>query len=376
MNAVIVQSDVATAYGWGLDALWTGLLSGATAVHSTARFAERGFVSDQAAMIPDLHVAPDESRVMAMLRRLLAPLIGKIDPLTPVILATTVGEIEYVEQAILNGRPDLAVQSQPQALLERIKGMLGLRGTGMIISSACASSATALTRAASLIRGGVHKEILVVTCDALSEFVYSGFSTLLSLCEGPARPFDAHRDGLTLGEAAAWALLASEDQPPEQNPTVSILGWGNTTDAVHMTAPDRNADGLSRAIAKACAMAGRSAAQIEFIAAHGTATLYSDAMELCAFSSAMTEPRPIFSIKGGIGHTLAAAGLAQILVAGRAMSLGVVPPTVGLTAPDPAAAGWAHTTPVHIGSASLALSTNSGFGGVNTALLLGRGVRS
>jgi 3-oxoacyl-[acyl-carrier-protein] synthase II len=372
MNVVIAQSDVATAYGWGIDALWNGLLSGKTAIRSTNRFADRGFVSDQAAMIRDLQVAPGESRVMAMLRRLLAPLIGKLDPLTPLIVATTVGEIEYVEQAILNDRPELAGESQPQALLGRIKQMLGLRGSGMVISSACASSATAMTRAASSIRAGTHQKVLVVTCDSVSEFVYSGFSTLLSLCDIPAQPFDAHRAGLTLGEAAAWALLAADDKPSD----ISILGWGNTTDAVHMTAPDRNAGGLVRAIAKACTMADRSAEEISFIAAHGTATLYSDAMELCAFRTAMPMPKPIFSIKGGIGHTLAAAGLVQILIAGRALASGIVPATVGLSQPDPAAVDWAHSTNLHIGPASLALSTNSGFGGVNTALLLGRGARS
>ena len=372
MNVVIAQSDVATAYGWGIDALWNGLLSGKTAIRSTTRFADRGFVSDQAAMIPDLQVEPGESRVMAMLKRLLAPLIGKLDPLTPVIVATTVGEIEYVEQAILNDQPELAAESHPQMLLGRIKQMLGLHGTAMMISSACASSTAAMTRAASLIRAGTHLKVLVVTCDAVSEFVYSGFSTLLSLSDTPAQPFDAHRTGLTLGEAAAWALLASDDQPS----TISILGWGNTTDAVHMTAPDRNAGGLVRAITKACMMANRSAEEVSFIAAHGTATPYSDAMELCAFHSAMPAPKPIFSIKGGIGHTLASAGLAQILVAGRAMAQGIVPATVGLREPDPAAVDWVHNTSLHIGPGSLALSTNSGFGGVNTALLLGKGARS
>ena len=182
-------------------------------------------------------------------------------------------------------------------------------------------------------------------------------------------PFDAERSGLTLGEAAAWALLESNDSPDDR--AMSILGWGNTTDAVHMTAPDRNARGLSRAIAKACSMAGRTAGEISFIAAHGTATMYSDAMELLAFSAATAAPKPIFSVKGGIGHTLASAGLVQILVAGRAMSLGLVPPTVGLAVPDPAAAAWVHNTPVDLGRAPPGAFTSSGFGGVNTAVLLG-----
>lgn len=373
MSVVITQSDVATAYGWGLDALWDGLLSGQTAIRPTQRFAEREFVSKQAAMIPDLEVEPDGSRAMAILTRLLSPLVGKLDPQTALILATTVGEIEYVERAILNDQPELAAGARPQVLLARVKQMLQLRGTAVVISSACASSAVAITRAASLIRRGEIGKVLVVCCDAVSEFVYSGFSSLLSLCETPSRPFDVDRSGLTLGEAAAWALVASDDAAADGSSTTSILGWGNTTDAVHMTAPDRAGRGLSRAIAKAFRMAGRTAGEVSFIAAHGTATSYNDAMELVAFNGVIVEPRPIFSIKGGGGHTLAAAGLLQILTAGRALALGVVPGTVGLLTPDPAAVGWAHPQPVRIGRAPLALSTNSGFGGVNTAILLGGG---
>jgi 3-oxoacyl-[acyl-carrier-protein] synthase II len=371
MNIVIAQSDVATAYGWGLDALWNGLLANQTAIRPTDRFAERGFLSNQAAVMPGLEVNAEESRAMAMLRRLLFPLVGKLDPATPLILATTVGEIEYVERAILDHRPELAEQSRPQVLLGRIRQLLNLTGPAAVISSACASSAAALTQAAATLRRGEAEKFLVVSCDSISEFVYSGFSTLLSLCEGPARPFDAQRSGLTLGEAAAWAMLEIRDGP--SNSQTSILGWGNTTDAVHMTAPDRNARGLSRAIAKACAMAHRSPADISFIAAHGTATQYSDAMELLAFRGVSEQCKPIFSIKGGIGHTLASAGLVQILVAARAMSLGIVPPTVGLIAPDPSAVARAHSTPIHLASAPLALSTSSGFGGVNTAVLLGQG---
>ena len=98
-------------------------------------------------------------------------------------------------------------------------------------------------------------------------------------------------------------------------------------------------------------------------------------MELVAFRRALGMPRPIFSVKGAVGHTLAGAGLVQILVAGRALMQGVIPPTVGLETPDNSALGWAHREPVSIGAARRALSTNSGFGGVNTAIVLGRGAR-
>jgi len=374
VTAMIAKSDVVTAYGWGLDALWNGLMSRRSPIHASKRFAERGFVSDQMADVPDLHIAPGESRAAALLRPLLTKLAGKLDPRTPLILATTVGEIEYVEQAVLNADPSLAQQAGPQTLLRRVKELLGLRGEAMVVSSACASSAAALTRAASMLRHDEAEQVLVVTCDSVSEFVYSGFSALLSLCDTPARPFDAQRCGLTLGEAAAWALVTSDKTPLASGAGTAILGWSNTTDAIHMTAPHRDATGLSRAVSRARIMAGCTPGEIAFVAAHGTATIYSDAMELVAFRRALGTPRPIFSVKGAVGHTLAAAGMVQILVAGRALREGVIPPTVGLETPDGSAIGWAHGDPVSIAGARRALSTNSGFGGVNTAIILGRGV--
>jgi 3-oxoacyl-[acyl-carrier-protein] synthase II len=368
MNAVISQSDVVTAYGWGLDVLWNGLMSGKTAIAPTQRFAERGFISDQAAIIPDLSPEPDESRVMAMLRRLLSPIVGNLDPATPLILASTVGEIEFIERAVLENNSALLTEARPQALVQRVRQMLGLRGEAIALSSACASSAAALTRAASMIQHGEAPAVLVVTCDAISEFVYGGFSSLMSLSPRAARPFDAGRDGLTLGEAAAWAFVTTRGEG------ISILGWGNTTDAVHMTAPDRNAGGLTRAIDKALAMSRKKHNDICLIAAHGTGTVYSDAMEMVAFQRGFQSSVPVFSVKGGVGHTLAAAGLVQILVAGCAISSGHAPPTVGLGNVDAGAAGWARNAPADLGTTRVALSTNSGFGGVNTALVLGAAV--
>jgi 3-oxoacyl-(acyl-carrier-protein) synthase len=371
MKVVLGPADVVTAYGWGLDALWSGLMSGITAIAPVPRFAELGLPTTIAAVIPDLQPAPGESRAWAMLRRLITPLVGTLDPDTPVILATTVGEIENVERAILQNQPQAIPHASPAELLARAKTLLRLRGRGLVVSAACASSAAALTRAAAMVKQGAARRVLVITCDAVSEFVYSGFSSLLSLAEQPAAPFDADRSGLTLGEAAAWVLVSSDQETPDGS--AALTGWGNTSDAVHMTAPDAKGRGLSRAIVKACAMAGREPSDIDLIAAHGTATAFSDAMEMASFHASFPHPVPVFAVKGGVGHNLGAAGLVQILVALRAMAQGVVPPTVGLRTPDEAAAGWVHGTPVILPpstTARLALSTNSGFGGVNTALLL------
>ena len=260
MKLVITQSDLVTAYGWGIDSLWQGMLSGQSAITDSDRFSARNYITRQMALIPGLDVPTDSSRVMAMLRRLLQPLVGALDPLTPVVLATTVGEIEYAELSVQEHNPTLAVTARPDVLLSRIKYYLRLRGEGMVISSACASSAAALSQAAAIIQHKEASSVLLVCCDAISEFVFSGFSSLLGLSENPARPFDAQRNGLTLGEAAAFALLTDADVTQPTSWSSQILGWGNTSDAIHMTAPDRTGSGLIHAIHKACTMAGRSPA--------------------------------------------------------------------------------------------------------------------
>jgi 3-oxoacyl-[acyl-carrier-protein] synthase II len=369
MKAVIAKHDIATAYGWGLDALWNGLAGGTTAVTATNRFADRGFVSDQAAFIPDLTAEAGESRLLAALRRILEPVKGKLDPATPLIVATTVGEIEHLERGVLEGDCAAVASARPTVLVRKLQEILGLRGPAMTINSACASSSAAITQAAAMVLGGEAKEIIVVTGDCVSEFVYSGFSTLMSLSSQPARPFDAERAGLTLGEAVGFAVIRSEEDSAAEE--IAILGWGNTTDAVHMTAPDRDARGLSWAIAKALAMAQVPPGQIGFVAAHGTGTLYSDAMEMKAFARALGLPRPVFSTKGALGHTLSAAGLVQILVSARAIGRGIVPPSVGCETPDELARGWVRNSNTDLGAARLGLSTNSGFGGVNTAIVVG-----
>lgn len=366
------QSQVLTAMGLGMTPLWQGLMDNRTAIGPLSLFADAPFPIKLAAEVPDLHVAAGETRVWTMLKKVLAPLVGTIDAQTTLLLATTVGEIEYIQQAM--GDAALAGHANPDALLDRVKKHLGLTGQAMVVSSACASSTAAVGLAASMVKSGDAREVLVVAADALSEFVYSGFTALSSLAESPARPFDAHRTGLSLGEAAAWVKVCREDALSADQPGVMIAGWGSSADAFHMTAPDPQGLGLQRAIRKACAMAHCKADDLAFIAAHGTATLYSDAMELAAYARLQQRPSPVLSLKGAIGHTLGAAGIVQLLVAKKTLEMQVIPPAVGLRESDAEAQGrvQAHAVPLSFapGQSRWALSTNSGFGGVNSALVL------
>ncbi|MEJ2201856.1 MAG: beta-ketoacyl-[acyl-carrier-protein] synthase family protein, partial [Desulfuromonadaceae bacterium] len=151
-----------------------------------------------------------------------------------------------------------------------------------------------------------------------------------------------------------------------------VLGWGSANYANHITAPARDGCGLVAAVAKALDRAGLAAAAIAAVSAHGTGTPYNDAMELTAFQRLFPDRRlPVNSIKGAIGHTLGAAGAIEAVLGLQALREGVLPPTVGLLDPEPAGCGQVAGTAQAFSGGCL-LSTNSGFGGVNAALILGR----
>jgi len=371
-KAVIVATDIITPYGIGCDACWEGLLENRTAIATTSRFKTEAFMSDLAGTIPGLAYHAGTSLVMQMIDRLFAASAVIIPADSRLLLATTKGEIDFLEKNILTGDGD-AGESSLERLLEKVVERSGAKGGGLVLSAACTSSSAAVARAAAMIRAGHADCVLVVACDAVTEFVYSGFSSLMALDKNPARPFDKTRAGLSVGEAAAYMLIMSEERARQEQRFVvaELAGWGLTDDANHMTGPSRESEGMIIAIHKALQSAGVTGQQIGFISAHGTGTPYNDAMEMRAFRSIFTTARlPVYSVKGGIGHTMGAAGVVELAMACRALHEKVVPSTVNLTEAADDANGWVSDRCQSIGSAHHALVTNAGFSGVNTALVL------
>jgi 3-oxoacyl-[acyl-carrier-protein] synthase II len=195
----------------------------------------------------------------------------------------------------------------------------------------------------------------------------------MALDEFYAKPFDKRRKGLSLGEASSFALIMSESRAKREKRNVigEVAGWALSNDANHMTGPSRDGSGLARAIKKAMRMADIDDDEIGSISAHGTGTIYNDEMEMKAFHSIFGDNnRPVCSIKGGIGHTMGAAGLVEVIIALKSLSEGIVPPTVNLEDVDENARGWASSSQYPLDKSKMVLSTNSGFGGVNAALVL------
>ena len=372
IKVVAVACDMITPYGKGTDACWENILSGRTAISKIKRFDVSAFQSEYAGTVEGLEYHGKSSLVEQMLISLFGKYKGSIPDDAGLIVATTKGEIDLLEKKMLKGQNNIPANNQT-AFLEKVSSIAGTKDKGMIISAACSSAATAIARACAMIKCGKTECVLVIACDSVTEFVYSGFSSLMALDKFAARPFDKNRSGLSLGEAAAFVLLMSESRARRENREIAgeVLGCGLSDDANHMTGPSRNSEGLILALKKALLSSGVFEDDVGFISAHGTGTVYNDAMELRAFTAVFKDRKPVYSIKGGIGHTMGAAGLVEMIIAMRALREGKIPPTVNLKEADTDAEGWVSTGARLIPHNSIGLMTNAGFGGINAALVLG-----
>jgi len=373
MKTVVVSCNMVTAYGKGTDACWEGINAGKTAISQINRFPTQAFLSDHAATVKGLAYHHEESLVMQLLKLLFDEYRGWIPRDAKLILATTKGEIDLLEKGILEGREDVSC-SNPGVLLGKVASLAGVDDAGMIISAACASSSSAVARAAAMIRSGPADCVLVVACDSVTEFVFSGFSALMALDKYAARPFDRKRSGLSLGEAAAYVVLMSEARALRDGREIvgEVAGWGMSNDANHMTGPSRTGEGMVLAIRKALKSAHADEKQIGIISAHGTGTVFNDAMEIKAFTTVFSDKAPVYSIKGGTGHTMGATGLVEMIIALRALKEGCVPFTVNLQDPHEEFREWVFVGQRPVRAGAMALLTNAGFSGINAALVIAR----
>ena len=373
LNKVLIADyDMITPYGIGIENCWNGLLSNKTVIKSLDRINTEHFIAKNGAVIPDIDLDCDESLIIQMLEKLLDNKKLKIKDNFSLFLATTTGEIDLLEKDVLAGKSN-SHRSNLKFLLEKVEKKLGSkRNSGILVSAACASATVALAKAGMMISSGKIDCAVIVACDCLSEFVFSGFSALMALSPEIAKPFDKNRSGLSLGEAAGYIVLVNEERAQKDNISVSgeIVGWGLSSDAYHMTGPSPDGKGLSCAIRAALNKADLKAESISSISAHGTGTLYNDSMEINAFKDVFDKVVPAYSIKGGIGHTLGAAGLIETILAVKNLETGIIPPTVGFSeASDDSCEGWISTEKRVIIN-NYILKVNAGFGGINAALIL------
>ncbi len=243
------------------------------------------------------------------------------DPRTLFILSTTKGNIELLDDDL---REDFSKERlNLYTTAKIISEFFSLYNTPMIISNACISGIAAIILGQRLISQGLYDNVIVNGTDVLSRFVVSGFQSFLSLSASPCKPFDANRDGLTLGEGSATIILTKDKS------SIEIVNGATSNDANHISGPSTTGEGLFIAINNAT----KNYKNIDLISAHGTATLYNDDMESKAISRAGLESVPTNSLKGYFGHTLGAAGIIESLINLESLKKNILINTIGCTTP-------------------------------------------
>jgi 3-oxoacyl-[acyl-carrier-protein] synthase II len=303
----------------------------------------------------------------------------------PVVLGTTSGEMTCGENYLIHAISKPASQKkQPTRVMQyqlHRQGLdlcdaLGFDGPVTVISNACASGSNAIGHAFQMVRRGGATRVFTGGYDALCRTTFAGFDSLQALSPTSCRPFDTGRDGLVLGEGAAMLALESLDQARARGAEIlgEIIGYGAATDIHHLTQPHPDGDAALAAMVAACARAGVTPAQVDYVNAHGTATPQNDATEAAAinrWAGARAGSLPVSSTKASIGHLLGAAGAVEAVVCLMALRGQWLPPQAALDAPDPVCRFKIVRKPADA-RMNIALSNSFGFGGANASLVFRR----
>ncbi|TLV03559.1 beta-ketoacyl-[acyl-carrier-protein] synthase family protein [Dyadobacter luticola] len=303
-----------------------------------------------------------ESRFTALTIRALSQIAEKIDrnvlssERTIVILSSTKGalDVNVTDQ----------FQSPAAMLVEEFK----LANQPVVISNACISGVLAINVAGNLVKNKIYDHAVVIGCDVISDFVVYGFQSLFAISDQPCKPFDAARNGITLGEGCGAVVVSAEKSIFSESP-LHLLTGSSANDANHISGPSRTGEGLFRSIGKTLNANQISGEEIDFISAHGTATVFNDEMEAIAFDRAGLSHIPLNSLKGYFGHTLGAAGVIETVASMQMMRNSTLLKSVGF-----GETGTSRSlniiTENRQKELNTVLKTASGFGGGNASLII------
>ena len=288
------------------------------------------------------------------------------------VLGTSTSSIEETERAYRELTADGHFSDsqrrreahQTHSLTAFVQAAIGIDGPALTIATACSSSAKVFASAARLMQSGLADAVVVGGADSLCGSVLYGFNALELVSREPCKPFDANRTGLSLGEAAGFALLEKVDVDAA---APRLAGYGESADAHHMSAPHPQGLGAERALHDALARAGLQTTDIDYINLHGTASRQNDDVEAALVARNFNADTLASSTKGWTGHTLGAAGIVECVFTLLAMKDGVVPGTLNTQTLDPVC------SPQIIldnrrRDVRAALSNSFGFGGNNCCL--------
>jgi 3-oxoacyl-[acyl-carrier-protein] synthase I len=256
------------------------------------------------------------------------------------------------------------------SLADFVRQTLRLEGPAAVVSSACSSSAKVFGSARRMIETGLIDAAVVGGVDSLCLTTLYGFHSLQLVSRTPCRPFDVARDGISIGEAAAFALLEPLPDSLDAD-AVTFLGIGESSDAYHMSSPHPEGRGARAAMLQALDTAGLEPGDIDYINFHGTGTQSNDSSEGRAVAAVLGSEIPGSSTKGATGHTLGAAGAVEAVICALAIQHGLMPAGLNTTQVDPAL-GVHYLRENRRGSVARVMSNSFGFGGSNCSLIFGR----
>ena len=289
------------------------------------------------------------------------------DDNTILIISSTKGNISLLETETRSPALDQRISMCTSAKL--VADYFKFVNEPLVVSNACISGLLAILTGKRLIESGRYKNAVIAGADVISKFILSGFQSFQAVSAEPCKPFDSERKGINLGEGAATIVLSSNKNSSGNN--IKVMGGSVSNDANHISGPSRTGEELFQAIKIALRQSNLSPDDIDFISAHGTATIYNDEMEAKAINLAGLESKPVNSLKGYYGHTLGAAGLIESVVSIQSLKQGMILPSLGFNK-------LGVSMPINIcstvqqGSFTNCLKTASGFGGCNATLIFGR----
>ncbi|MBI3870505.1 MAG: beta-ketoacyl-[acyl-carrier-protein] synthase family protein [Verrucomicrobia bacterium] len=398
-RVVVTGAGIVTGLGRGWDSNLNGFRNGLQSFRSVTLFdvsRQRARIASEVDLPLKLPATKLSARRVGRLDRATTMLLlasveawnqsgWKPNANTPLVLGTTgcgmtQGE-SYLTQAIktpLSQRLQATriVNYLPQHQALDVCDALGFGGPITIIANACASGANAIGHAWQMIRNGESDRVLTGGFDALCHLIYAGFDSLHALSPSPCRPFDAKRDGLTLGEGAG--ILAMETLESAQARDAAILGeiagYAASTDIHHLTQPHPQGNAAFDTMTGACEIGNITPHEVDYLNAHGTATPHNDSTEAAAinrWAGKRASTLPVSSTKASIGHTLGAAGAVEAVVSLMALQEQFLPPELGLETVD-AACLFPIVRRKTNALVTVVMSNSFGFGGANATLLLKR----
>jgi 3-oxoacyl-[acyl-carrier-protein] synthase II len=389
-RVAVVAAGVVSPLGSGLNETLASLRANKDCVSPVTRFDVDKCRSKTAGQIPDDRLLDagrkgNKSRRVHRATRMMMTALeelfqqdGSFKPELTVI-GTTSGGMSFGEDYYralhrhrgLRHSPAWIANYPPQKPVIDAQTAFGISAPCQIIANACASGTNAIGHAFECVRSGRYDRVLTGGYDAISELVFVGFDSLQASTPEKCRPFDCERSGMVLGEGAAVLALENLETARARNARIlgEIIGYGISTDNHHLTQPDPSGSGPRRAMEQALRIANRAAEEVDYINAHGTATVFNDAAEGKAITELFNRV-PVSSSKSMIGHSLGAAGAIEAVICLLALREQLLPPNINFRSSDPGLNLNVVANEAREAEIDVVLSNSFGFGGTNASILI------